>query len=427
MSDIEYNTAPRQAREASTAKATLIADRRDLLRLYVFAIGIPVSVFFMAAGGLGLATSAGLMSMAAILISGRRLLPAYRPGWPFLVLSMALAYTALSLFWSPYDKPDQGFKLLLLTPLYLALPLFARRVREVSGTPVKAIILGTTIAGLIFMSFEALTGGAITQSYKLGVEGYEPGQVLDNAVMKTLSRGAFALLLISGPVAILCLTVLKRERWLMIGLISIMMVFVASGFDVEANQLAIVVGALLAALAWRWPRGTLIGILFTGAAIILSAPLLLPVFSGLPDTGVGSHLPFSWEWRLETWALTSDYIAERPFFGYGLDASRILDEVTTMRGYEVSLLPLHPHNAALHIWLETGFVGAALWAGVLVMTALRINTLAISGQRAAGLAFVMAAWMVSVLVGFGLWQEWHHGALSIALAVALFIPQKIQS
>jgi O-antigen ligase len=86
------------------------------------------------------------------------------------------------------------------------------------------------------------------------------------------------------------------------------------------------------------------------------------------------------------------------------------------------LLPLHPHNAALQIWLELGLVGAIAAAAAMLALGRRIR-----GDRAtrAALAGTLLAACTVGSVGYGIWQGWWMGALWILVALgAVLIPSK---
>jgi O-antigen ligase len=78
------------------------------------------------------------------------------------------------------------------------------------------------------------------------------------------------------------------------------------------------------------------------------------------------------------------------------------------------LLPLHPHNGALQLWLELGLPGAVL-GGLL---ALLLGYAAGRAGRPAIAAAMLASGAVTAMLSFGLWQEWWVGAELLALAAA---------
>ena len=74
-------------------------------------------------------------------------------------------------------------------------------------------------------------------------------------------------------------------------------------------------------------------------------------------------------------------------------------------------LPLYPHNASLHIWLELGVVGAVLAAALAASLLLASGT----GALAAGVVGVVASASVTGLLSFAVWQPWWVAALTLCV------------
>jgi O-antigen ligase len=82
-------------------------------------------------------------------------------------------------------------------------------------------------------------------------------------------------------------------------------------------------------------------------------------------------------------------------------------------------MPLHPHNAALQVWLELGAPGAALFA---LLTAIVWGALARVEwppvfAAAAGASLTIA--FLGCFTTYGIWQEWWLGTLSFSLFLVL--------
>lgn len=119
--------------------------------------------------------------------------------------------------------------------------------------------------------------------------------------------------------------------------------------------------------------------------------------------------------RFEIWGHAATRALESPLTGQGIDASRSLPikgEVSRFAPLVNSAMPLHPHNAFLHVWLELGLIGAAL-AGFVAWRLLgRAHTAAALGWAACALALTSSA--------YGVWQAWWMSGIAAAgLLVAL--------
>jgi len=394
------------------------AERRALWSLR---IALPAAAWFTMAGGLGLAFTAALAGLsAAPLRAARRAL--FRPGLALALSVAAIGWLALSYLWSAYDRPDQALKLVLLTPLFALIPLAASGLGPHTRDQARVYAVFATALALVYFFVETITAGSAAVSYKIAVEGYE-ADAPETAVLalRTLSRGATAALMLAGPVALM---LWRRETpamrfvavWIMV-----LAVIAAAGFDVEANLLALCAGLATGALALAAPRRALQLILIGAAIFVLFAPLIMSALLALIGPELRESLPLTWVWRLEIWDHVVALIAQRPLLGHGLDAARVIDDTTILRGQEIELLPLHAHNAALHIWLEAGAIGAALIAGALAAMARAVERRSPDRDVSAGVAYVLGVWLATVMVGYGVWQEWHHGALALAIAVAMLL------
>jgi exopolysaccharide production protein ExoQ len=189
-------------------------------------------------------------------------------------------------------------------------------------------------------------------------------------------------------------------------------------------------GALvLAAPMLRW--------LLPVALVVLGTllPWVLPV--NLPraeSCWLVDHKPSATA-RILIWNFVDRNIRERPILGWGLDASRRMPGgkervwVTTcdappdapFPSIDGEVLPLHPHNAVLQIWLELGGVGVLAALFGLVASLWRFYR-AHPGRSAAVLTPMAAAGLSVALISFGIWQEWWvsvlllNAAMGIALA-----------
>lgn len=144
-------------------------------------------------------------------------------------------------------------------------------------------------------------------------------------------------------------------------------------------------------------------------------------------------IPNSAHHRLTIWHFTADRVAEKPVLGWGMDAARVMpgSEDTIKVGRTVDgrewlmfeqMLPLHPHNAILHWWLELGMVGAFAMAGLCAALIAAAAAKLPSPSHCGGLAG-LASGLVCASSAFGAWQSWWLLALAMIVPLALFPPR----
>lgn len=205
--------------------------------------------------------------------------------------------------------------------------------------------------------------------------------------------------------------------------------------------------------------GLLVGGLLSRRALLALAPLtglyamLTPFLARLIPTDLSpwaSALPFSALHRLAAWRFTAERVFERPLFGWGLENSRILPGgnepaglaafiaerppdgrnlsklIETLTLDPPSILPVHPHNFTLQIWVELGVLGIALSATVLVFLLLTlVRAPQTRWQRGFGLGLFLAVATVASL-SFGAWQTWWHATFWILAAFTVIFSSPVE-
>ncbi len=148
---------------------------------------------------------------------------------------------------------------------------------------------------------------------------------------------------------------------------------------------------------------------------MLTAPLTLPLLADHPLVlRDADAFKTSFGHRLLIWDFAGKRIAERPLLGWGLDSSRSIPGGKELIRTDQRRLPLHPHDAALQVWLELGLPGAALSALLLGWLWLRLAAAAWPRLYAAAAGGSLAAASAVMSAGWGVWQEWWIATLSLA-------------
>ena len=161
---------------------------------------------------------------------------------------------------------------------------------------------------------------------------------------------------------------------------------------------------------------------------IITAPLTFARLERLPGLlETADVVKLSVGHRPLIWSFAGDRIAERALVGWGLDASRAIPGGEDLIRTGETWLPLHPHNAALQLWLELGVPGAVLFALLVA-----IAWLALSNAEwprlfagAAGASLTIA--LVGCFATYGMWQEWWLGTLWFSLFLILAMARVARS
>jgi O-antigen ligase len=338
------------------------------------------------------------------------------PGGPALLPLLALAaWGALSTLWA----------------------LDTRWALSSAGTLAALALLGT--AGAVIVEEETLTArrtltwcilGGLAFGLALALLDHVTGQWV-RATVRGLAETRPGLefgLKPAASVMALFLPLLLRLRlpapwrWLLLAA-GTGAILLLPGDTPKLAALAGFAAAALVSLGGR-PVACLIALLLAGG--LLASPFLIPQ-TLRPE--IAARAPLSALHRMLIWDFALERAAEKPVLGWGMEASRNLpggrDNPSresmarlgvTPEGHRawlltpgVERLSLHPHNGALQIWLELGWIGLALAAlAVLGM-----------GWGAAPVAIgVLASAAVTFAASFGVWQTWWMASQTLAAALA---------
>lgn len=354
-----------------------------------------------------------LLAFGGVILAGWR--AGWRPSAPPLLVWPAVAllgWALVSILWAPEAGRVVDSVLRLGATLALAV-LAADALRGAPQSPLipraAAIGLGLGIAAALF---DDLSGHAL----RAGVRGLREAPLTLSFGLKN-AASVVALLL---PLAVFA-PVLPRGLRIALGVSGAVVALLLPG---ESAKLAVLAGLAVGMAATLAPRVTRMSLAGVAALLVLALPWALG--AALPRDV--SALPFSAAHRLLIWDFTAERIAERPVLGWGMDGSRAIPGGTERTSQETrtafgltahdahhwfihqQMLPLHPHNLPLQIWLELGAVGATLMALLLALVALACRNPASCGAFAAAL--------VISLLSYGMWQYWWVAGLMLAAVSA---------
>lgn len=351
-----------------------------------------------------LATFAG--ACAAALTVAR---PPLRLDWlrlPAGLLALLVGWGALSAAWSP----DWARSLVLATHLFalgfcgLALAAAAGRIARP-----QRVVNYLLIGGGFGIALAAIDLAADGMLYRLiHTRAYAPTEL--NQI-----EAAVAVLVFPVAAALWC----RRRIGLAAAAEAIMLAAVMLLLDSTA-KLGLVIVVPVAALVY-WRRAAVARALAALAVLgVLAAPATLPLLARLPGLlhAAESFKMTLWH-RLLIWFFVGGRIGEHPLAGWGLDSSRAIPGGDVLILFDWSWLPLHPHDAALQVWLELGLPGAILFALLLGWLWLRLGEVGWPRLYGAAAAAAFVAALTVASASYGIWQEWWLGTLALCLFLVL--------
>jgi exopolysaccharide production protein ExoQ len=324
-------------------------------------------------------------------------------GWPrvpadtAVLFAIFLVWCAASLIWdlNPGSGARKLVDVVLITGSLLALLALASRIDLEQSRRLSWALAGGMLVGLLLLAIETVFDFPLYRA----VMGSSPK--LDDLIESKRSVDALPLLIWPACLALARLNL----PWL-----GALLAAVFTVACVKLTASSATMGMVLAMMTFGacfvsipWVRRILT------AATVLAFALILPlaiVAYGMGGT-TAHWLKHSGQHRIEIWHFVAQKTLEHPLFGYGFNASRYVpngDAVSQFLPPGQSLIPLHPHDAFLQVWLETGAVGA------IIVVAILLAALKATLYWPAGVArFTLpgyAAGLVVAGLAFGVWQSW---------------------
>lgn len=158
------------------------------------------------------------------------------------------------------------------------------------------------------------------------------------------------------------------------------------------------------------------------AALCFVMPLLVMATSALPQSILtsGFFQRGSAGHRIRIWDSYMALVREKPFFGWGTEASRDFDPALLSIPVEElrnAAFTSHPHNAFLQLWTDLGMVGALLFCILIALLGLRIENA--RAEARAPIYGLFAGILVTSAVSHGAFQSWWLASIAL-LAVSVF-------
>ena len=127
--------------------------------------------------------------------------------------------------------------------------------------------------------------------------------------------------------------------------------------------------------------------------------------------------------RLIIWSYVKEKILEKPLLGHGfLSSGGIDNEARDTKNFtKYELIPLHPHNSILEIWLELGVVGIIIFFIFIKILFNRIYNFDRINHKIASVSIISFFQIFFIgQISFSFWQSWW-----IAVILITFIFYKI--
>lgn len=376
------------------------------------------------AGGLGLAPLAAIVGGVGLLTCAPSKVGLI-PGWVW-ALVLLLVWGNISALWSPYETDDiltnpikLGIGVILFLGCILSFKSAALKNREL----LTHMFIAVTVFSAGLLIIDILSGYALTFLVDPPREG-------ENVIRKggdaEMNLGhAITVLVLLMPGVMMMIKRSHKMGWFAGLLFALLVILTAYLGQLMVGVLATVAALAAMAVARRDAIRVIRWLTWIAVFSILAAPIVGYLF-GFASPEFKARIPFSWEHRVEMWSYTARQILEAPIWGHGFDAVRTFDATFSSRGIENwAVVSLHPHNAGLHIWAETGLIGAALASITIMMMGVAAEKFVLgSKERGIAVAGFIAAATVVCAITYGVWQDWWWAALFITAATLTLIAKE---
>jgi len=395
-------------------------DKGSFLAIFIVLLLMPLIGH---AGGLGVAPLVfilGLMGLALAIKTKR-----FEISNTQIALVAFLVWLSLAALWSPY-KPDDILTnyvklFLMVLVFYWIIVLFEyagrRRPRRL-----QHLLMSTSFFGAGLLVIDLLSNFGITLLFN-------PASDLDGKIFRiidaemNLGHAITILVLLAAPTALLMRARLPSHISRAV-MIAFLLLLACAAWLNELSVGLLGLSSVIAAtvVGYIFPRHLPKLLLLFAIVLIIFAPLLAYLAASY-SINIPDGLPLSWEHRLRMWGYCWQVIADHPLRGAGFDASRTFTETFIAKnGQEITTVSLHPHNAGIQIWTETGFIGALL-ASVVIWTLFKpVNSFVQSRGHAGAVSGVITATIIISSLTYGAWQFWWWGTVFFAIGTLHLLP-----
>ena len=369
-----------------------------------------------------LAYAPGVMALLGVF-----LLRAAKGEWTgpnILFLWIAGVITALG-FLSSIWSLDTGFALERSTKIALVLipaAFLCGQMQKLKPQDIPFLpawfSMATLIAGL-FVLFDLTTQGAIHIYLRDLPPRFNPSD-LNRSVIAFLIFALLSLYLVQTQIE--CLKT-RFTVFASLGLVMGLVLYNTASQTAHIGILMTVVFFVLSPVSMRafWPVLSLTIFLMLAATPWIAQGLFNALATDVPE-GSWLHDAYAMP-RMEIWDFVVRRALESPFIGFGIEATRHIQDFDTDLRYTPLNHVLHPHNFAVQLWVEFGALGVIVFGALLVTVLNAIYRLEARSKR-----FCLAMFMTVLTLAatsYGLWQGWWLGLLAFTACFCAYLsPEK---
>lgn len=385
-----------------------------------------VPAFIILSGGIGL---------AVLLVFWRARLQSVMRTPAVIALSLFAVYLLINSFFAlnPQAALQKSSIFILLSAATFALVAYFSACSPASLRHIALLAVAGLLAGLAVLLTELVLDQPIWKfvhnnfpslaGRPMKHVGEVDGKIVA-AARYISNRNAANVVMLFWPAVMLAAALPGHWRMVVRGALTVLVVTCALISESQTSMVALGIGFIIFAMArlsletvrWMAVVVWVVGLTF---AVPLGA---MPHKLGW--TSWTSMFHASVAARFYIWSYTADKALESPVVGIGVRGTRELQKTEGLKaegsdGERLRPRPgRHAHNAFLQIWLELGVIGAALLLGLGLVLLRYIGRLQ---QHKAAIGYALFATICGVAAfGFGIWQTWLLGVISLS-ALGYFI------
>ena len=347
------------------------------------------------------------------------------------LLAVTAAWGGVSALWS-LDPGDSVKTAVVLAALFLGGLLLCQSALDFTSQEhayfSRGLLWGVSI-GMVLLAVEVFGDAPTIRLLRWG-PGNNPGAIQPyREYFAILKPGVSVLVLLIWPFASYLLT-LGHRLLVAAVLAAMLLISYNSGSNTAFAALGIGIGLFLLTFLNAKTLGRGLALVVVIAA--LTAPMTAGIFArSVKEEGVSAYLPSTFYYRGAIWGFVSEKISEKPLLGWGLHSSRkipggqkkiriVYEDIDTDpvkgRSGKHEILPLHPHNAILQLWLELGLPGVLLGTMILISMIRATVRERKHGSLAATCFGALGAGLVVANMSYGIWQSWWVATLFLVIS-----------